>query len=464
MKKIINRSYAIFILVAAFFVMLAILGVKYWTYGAKWATNSLNNHIFSYGSLTNAGPVFDCNGVVLASTENGRRKYNDNYYTRVSTLHVVGDKSGIISTGAQSLYRSDIVGYDRINGLFNTINGKQGGLTLTIDSAVCSTAYQALNGAKGAVMVYNYKTGEVPCMVSAPAFDPANPPSSETLNKDERFEGVYINRCTGGLFTPGSTMKIITAICALENMPDVEGRNFNCTGSFKIGSDTVICSGVHGKQSFEKALNNSCNCAFAEIAVQLGAKKLSATMKELGLKSRLTVGKLKGAKCYYSLSGAKDSEVGWAGVGQHNTLVTPLHMLSIVGTIANGGKYVQPYIVKEESSIEILNDLKTGGKISVDAKIAEKMDKLLRSNVVNYYGDKTFPNLKMTGKTGSAERGKKNGYTLRHCWYVGYSQREDFPYAVVVILENLTYGSGYKTAAPVANKVLQKLLSQKGLS
>ena len=307
-------------------------------------------------------------------------------------------------------------------------------------------------------MVYNYKTGEVPCMVSSPTFDPANPPSSEILNNDSRYEGVYINRCTNGIFTPGSTMKIITTICALENIPDIESQTWTCTGSIKVGDDTITCSGVHGKQNLEKGLNNSCNCVFADIAIKLGAKKLNATMKKLGLKTKLTVGRITGSKSSYSFKDAMKSDIGWAGVGQYNTLVTPLHMLSIVGTIANGGTYIRPYFVKEAPGVYGESGVNGSRSVSISPEIAAKLDKLLRSNVVNKYGDSTFPNLEMTGKTGSAERGKQNGYTLRHCWYVGYSQRSDFPYAVVVIVENKTYGSGYSVAAPIANKVLQKLL------
>ena len=462
MKRIINRSYVIFVLVAAFFVMLTILGVRYFVHGAQWATKSLNNHIFSSGSLTVGGAVFDSKGVVLASTVDGKRVYNNDFYTRVSTLHVVGDKKGIISSGAQSLYRSSLVGYDRINGLYRAVNGKNGGVMLTIDSAVNSTAYSSLNGSKGSVMVYNYKTGAVACMVSAPSFDPSNEPSTETLNNDSRYEGVFINRCTNGVFTPGSTMKIITAISALENIEDIEKQTWTCTGSISIGGEKINCSGTHGKQSFEKALNNSCNCVFADIANQLGSKKLSATMKKLGLKKKLTVGRIVGTKSIYNLKDTKKYDLGWAGVGQYNTLVTPLHMLSIAGTIANGGTYIKPYFVEEASGVRKESGQSGNRIVSISSEIASKMNSLLRSDVVNNYGDSRFPNLKMAGKTGTAERGQKDGYKLRHCWFVGYSQRPDFPYAVVVILENQTSGSGLEKAVPIANVVLQKLLSQQG--
>ena len=90
---------------------------------------------------------------------------------------------------------------------------------------------------------------------------------------------------------------------------------------------------------------------------------------------------------------------------------------------------------------------------TVSPETAEKVKKLMRSDVKNYYGDWRLPKLDFCGKTGSAEvEGKKS-----HAWFFGFSQREDFPVAIVVCLEN--GGIGLNDAIPVANKVLQKLLS-----
>ena len=100
-----------------------------------------------------------------------------------------------------------------------------------------------------------------------------------------------MNRFFSGLYTPGSTFKVITAACAIENIPDIYDRTFECTGKVQIGEGYVICNGVHGKIGFEKALNKSCNVAFALIANELGAEKLTATAERLGFNStdRLTV-------------------------------------------------------------------------------------------------------------------------------------------------------------------------------
>lgn len=456
MKKVINRSYAIFILVAFFFIMLGILSFRYATQGAVWATKSINSHLFKSGNLTVAGDIYDADKVLLVSSVDGKRKYNPDFYTRISTLHVVGDKAGLMSTSVQNLYRSALVGYNPINGVYDAVHNNKVGIDLTIRSKVNAAAYKALNGSKGAVYVYNYKTGETICMASAPTYDPENAPSSSTLNNDKRYEGVFLNRCINGLFTPGSTMKIVTAISALENIPDIESRSFKCTGSIKYGDDVVKCSGVHGKLNLEKALNCSCNVVFAQIAVELGSKKLTTTANELGFGKNTYIGKMRTSKPLIDLTKIAKSNLGWAGVGQYTTLVTPVQMAMIAGAIANGGNTYTPTIIKHASSD---NDktMVIDPTITIAPEIATKMAKLLRSNVANYYGDKSFPGLKMAGKTGSAERGKVNGALLRHCWFVGYSTDENFPYAISVVMENQTTGSGFSKAVPVANKVLQAI-------
>lgn len=456
MKKVINRSYAIFILVAFFFVLLGILGFRYFTLGSTWATKSINNHLFTRGNLTTAGDIYDSDGILLVGTEDGKRKYNSDFYTRISTLHVVGDKAGLMSSSVQNLYRSALVGYDHISGIYNAVHDNKVSIDLTIKSKVNAAAYKALNGSKGAVYVYNYETGETICMASAPTYDPENSPSSETLNNDKKFEGVFLNRCINGLFTPGSTMKIITTISALENIPDIENKTVNCTGSIKLGGDYVRCNGVHGKVKLQKALNVSCNVAFAKIATELGSKKLTDTANELGLNTKIKTGKMISSRPYFDLKGLSDSELGWTGIGQGTTLVTPQHMAVIAGTIANGGISINPCIIKKSSE----GSDKTGivnENISISPEIAARVSKLLRSNVTDYYGEKSFPGLKMAGKTGSAERSKVNGALLRHCWFVGYSTDENFPYAIAVVMENLTSGSGFSRAVPVANKVLQAI-------
>ena len=454
MRNTVKRTYIIIFLIIAFFIGLGFMLYSFITQGDLWVANRANGLIYKGGELTVAGTIYDRDEEVLISTENGKRKYNSNYNKRVSTLHVVGDSAGYIATGVQTLYRSNLIGYNFVDGIYKTLTSDEGvDIRLTIDADICAEAYKAMGGKKGTVLVYNYETGEVICMVSAPTYDPNNKPKNIDKDKTGKYDGIYLNRAISGVFTPGSTFKVVTAICAIENIPDLFTRKFKCTGKKNFGSDDVRCNGVHGTMSFERALNVSCNSVFAELANEVGKDKLTKTVRELGFGKKVTISKAKNVRSTFDVSDSTKLDLGWAGIGQYTTLVNPCQMLMFMGAIANEGKAMIPYLV-EESSEMVDSKNKVNSNIKLNAETAEKVKKLLRSNVKNYYNDNKFPNLEMCGKTGSAE--VSNGKS--HAWFVGFSVKHDFPYAVVVCLEN--GGLGYTHAIPVANKVMQKVLKE----
>lgn len=454
MKNTTRRTYIIIFLIVAFFIGLGIMLYSFITQGDIWVANRANTLIYSGGELTVAGTIYDRDGDVLVSTQDGKRKYSDSYSERVSTLHVVGDSAGYIATGIQTLYRSNLVGYNFVDGVYKTLSSDEGvDVRLTIDAEVSAAAYNAMNGNKGTVTVYNYKTGEVICMVSAPSYDPVNKPGDIATDTSGKYDGIYLNRAISGVFTPGSTFKVVTAICAIENIPDLYSRKFKCTGEKKYGNDAVRCNGVHGTLNFERALNVSCNCVFAELANEVGKDKLTQTVRDLGFSKKVTISKAETVRSSFDVSSATKLDLGWAGIGQFTTLINPCQMLMLMGAIANKGEALTPYIVEESSEIIDVKN-KVSGNVDLREETAVKVKKLLRSNVKNYYGDSRFPGLEMCGKTGSAE--VSNGRS--HAWFVGFSQKKNFPYAIVVCLEN--GGIGLNDAIPVANKVMQKVLSE----
>lgn len=453
MKNITKRAYVIYALICAFFVGLGILMYSFIAHGGEWASNRINRHVFTNRQLTTAGTIYDRNMKVLAQTKNGERVFSDDYSVRLSTLHVVGDSQGYIATGIQTLYRPNLIGYNFVDGVYNAVQvNDKNDIVLTIDADVSKTAWQAMNGKKGTVAAYNYKTGEVICMVSAPSFDPENKPSDIDTDTTGKYNGIYLNRFLSGVFTPGSTFKVVTAICALDNIEGVAKRTFTCTGKYKVGNDYVTCNNRsgHGKLTFERALNVSCNSVFAELAVELGNQKLTETVRKLGFGTNVTVSKAETVKSTFDLSNAAAIDRGWAGIGQYTTLVNPCQMLMLAGAIANNGQAMIPYVVEKSSDIVDVKG-KVNKNISINETTLKTIKKMLRSNVENYYGDSKFPGLKFCGKTGSAE--VANGKS--HAWFYGFSLRDDFPYAIVVCLEN--GGIGYNDAIPVANKVLQAI-------
>lgn len=456
MRTATRRTYIVILLIVAFFVGLSFMLYSFLSQGDVWVASRANSHIYSDGSLTVAGTIYDRNNTPLVSTQDGKRKYADNYYERVSTLHVVGDSTGFIATGVQNLYSSNLIGYNFLDGIYKTLSSSEGtDIKLTIDSEVSAEAYKAMNGNKGTITVYNYLTGQVICMTSAPTYDVLNKPSDIDINESGKYDGLYLNRALSGVFTPGSTFKVVTAICAIENIPDISKRTFTCNGKYTTGKGKgdgdVICNGTHGKLSFERALNVSCNSVFAQLANELGKDALTKTVRDLGFGKSVTVSKAKTVRSTFDVSNSTRLDLGWAGIGQYTTLVNPCQMLMLMGGIANGGVAMTPYIVEESSELVDVKE-KVNSSVNLSEETAKKVRKLLRSNVENYYGDGKFPELKMCGKTGSAE--VSNGRS--HAWFVGFSYDKSFPYAIVVCLEN--GGIGYNDAIPAANKTLQALL------
>ncbi len=451
MRNTTKRTYIILFLIGAFFIGLGIMLYTFISNGDTWVANRANAHLYKNGELTVAGTIYDRDGEILVSTENSSRIYNEDSSVRKATLHVVGDNAGYIATGVQTLYRSNLVGYNFIDGIYNTLTDAEGcDITLTIDADISKAAYEAMNGKKGTVTVYNYKTGETLCMVSAPTYDPKHKPSKETL---ESYNGVYLNRAISGVFTPGSTFKVITTIAAIENIPDLYSRKFKCNGRYETGVGEVICYGVHGTVDVEKGLNASCNCVFAALANELGSDILTQTVRNLGFAKNVTISKAKAVRSTFDVSDTTALDLGWAGIGQYTTLVNPCQMLMFMGAIANDGVAMTPYVVDSSSEIiDIKGKQNTAVKLS--AETAAQVKKLLRSNVKNYYGDSKFPEMEMCGKTGSAEViGDKS-----HAWFVGFSQKADLPYAIVVCLEN--GGMGFNDAIPVASKTMKAVVEE----
>ena len=455
MKNTTRRVYIVLLLVVAFFGGLGFMLYTFITDGTTWVADRGNEHIYSEGSLTVAGTIYDREGIPLISTVDGERIYHEDEEVRRATQHVIGDSAGYISTGIQTLYRSNLVGYNFANGIYGVLSSDRGcDIRLTIDADVSAAAYDAMDGNKGTVIVYNYKTGQTVCMVSAPNFDPLDVPDDIDTDTSGKYDGIYLNRAISGVFTPGSTFKVVTAICAIENVPDLYSKTFNCTGKYTTGTGegngNVICHSTHGKITFEEGLNYSCNVVFGTVANYLGAEKLTETVRKLGFGENVTISKADAVRSTFDLSGSTRLDVGWAGIGQYTTLVNPCQMLMLMGGIANGGKAMIPYLVESSSElVDIKGKVNTAFNLSPET--ASQIKKLLRSNVENYYGDELFPGLEMCGKTGPAEVPPDED----HAWFVGFSQRPDFPYAVVVCLEN--GGSGYDDAIPVANAVLQAL-------
>ncbi|MBQ7740310.1 MAG: penicillin-binding protein [Eubacterium sp.] len=455
MKMITKRGIFLWLLSILFVAGMVILIVSFVNNGSDWAMKRYNKHMYSNGELIGAGTIYDRNDVPLAQTVDGKRVYAKDAITRKSTLHIVGDKKNFISSSVQATYDSRLTGYNLMFGVYSLKRyGKGNDLKTTIDSEICNTAYRALDGRKGTVGVVNYKTGELICCVSSPSYDVKDPPYN--LETSERYEGVYINRLFDAHYVPGSTFKIVTAICAIENMPDVFTRSWPCRGGYTPPQGvTIKCNSNHGKSvTFEEALTESCNSVFAQIAIELGSEKLSATAKELGIGTPVVIsGEIECFKGTFNIDGIADDKLGWTGIGQGDTRIAPITMLRIVSAIANGGSAVSFNIVENlaDQAGKALNITLPTNKVSmIDPNTASTIGNMMRKNVINGYGESRYEGLSLCAKSGTAQIDSNPDHDI--AWFTGYMQDDAHPYAFVVVVENGGFGS--RTAGPIARKVL----------
>lgn len=455
MKRILQRSWMVFIIAIAFLGGLGFLVFKTVTNSSDWAAQSYNGHISGF---VNAGSILDRNGDVLAQTVDGERVYNDDKSVRCALLHVVGDESLNISTAIQSRYRSALSGYSFIWGLnMPSSFNKSGDIQLTVDADTCKAAYDVLkNYDSGACVIYNYETGEVICSVSTKTYDPEDPPDITDDNEDE-YEGVYIDNVLSSTYTPGSIFKIVTAAAAIENISDIWERTWYCSGSEEIGGGDITCVSAHGTVTFEQAFGDSCNIVFAELAVELGEDKMNEMAEKLGINASFSISGIDTKKGKYNVDDANENQLAWSGVGQYNDKVNPMQMAIICGAIANGGTPVTPYIVSGDSG-NLLSDLGLSqagseGDKMISSSTAESLEQLMRYAVVNDYGDSMFGGLTVCAKTGTGETVTGEGEDQNDGWMVGYSTDEDCPLAFACVVRGSSQ-YGYATAGQVAKAAM----------
>ncbi len=462
MKMITKRGIFLWILCALFICGIVFLSVSLVTEGSEWVMKTYNRHVYSDGQLIAAGAVTDKNGVVLSESEDGERVYSEDRETRLATLHIVGDTRGFISTGVQTQFESELVGYNVVDGVYNIMRNSGGNdLALTIDSEINKVALDALGDYKGTIAVVNYKTGDIICMVSTPTYDVNDVPSD--IDSSSEYEGVYINRFLTGLYTPGSTFKVVTAISALQNIgDDIYDRTWECARVYDVDGieeDNIICNARHGTIDFESAFAKSCNITFGKIAIELGPETLAQTVDQLGLTQPVMLsGVISSAESRFFLEqGDADAYTGWTGIGQGDTLVTPASMLRLMCAIANDGKAVSFNIVDRfaNSAGDAVDIGYTSTETQImNSEIASQMKSLMRNNVKEQYGESRYSGLSLCAKSGTAQIDDVDAHNT--AWFVGFMDDEEHPYAFVVVAER--GNSGSQTAGPMARRVLNAIV------
>ena len=439
MNRIAGRAAITVLLTLLLIAGFSFFVAEYVTKANDWVLFTGSPHIYN-GTNIGTGTVIDREGVMLLDME-GERTYGESAAVRKSTLHWLGDRYGYISAPALSHYSAQLAGYDIVNGVYSY--GQNTGVAkLSISAQVQTTALEALDGRKGTVAVYNYETGEILCAVTSPTYDPDNVPDIEN-DQSGAYDGVYVNRFTQSVFIPGSIFKIVTLAAALETVDDIQQQSFYCDGVYTIGADKITCEAAHGNQDLQQAFRNSCNTAFAQVALQVGAEKMEKYVEQFGITT---------AEGNYEAVDAADANIAWSGIGQYNDQINPCAFLTFLGAIAKEGKGVEPHIVSQifVGLSETYEADTVSGKRIMSAATAETVAEFMRSNVEYKYGDDNFPGLTVCAKTGTGEVGGDN---KPNAMLAGFVTDPEYPLAFVVFVENGGYGAS--VCLPIASRVLE---------
>lgn len=441
MRKQERRAWICLAIALVLFAGVGLFTYRFIKDGSKWAGFYGNTQIFTDGMI-NRGTVLDRNDELLLRCTPDGLEYSDDWTTRVSTIHAVGDTTGNISSGAINMFAGDLIGYDILNGTYDTSsNGKT--IKLTIDAEANRAAYNALGGRTGTVGVYNWKTGEIVCMVSTPSFDPY-----EGAPDDEG--AYYFNNFLFGQMTPGSTFKLVTAAAAIDNLSDLGDFSFDCDGVNEFNGVDFRDVYEHGEVDFREALAVSCNGAFGALTREIGGKTMKEYAKKTGLSKSLSFDGIETAAGSFKFPTDDDVRLSWSGIGQSQDLVNPCTMMVYMGAIANGGEPVQPTLIKATSFIDEIRGAKSLGRY-IDESTASTLKDMMKNNVVENYGEDNYPGMDLYAKSGTAETGGDDS----DAWFVGFTDDEDAPYAFVVWVKN--GGGGSAVAGPIARDVIQTL-------
>ena len=394
--------------------------------------------------------------------------------------------------GTNDIERYEVNAYGRRISQLEFQKGKKGKtLRLTIDTEVQKLANDLLKEKAGSICVMDIYTGAIVAMHSSPSFDPnlfvfgISQDEWQLIRNDPMKP--LVNKTLQGNYSPGSTIKPIVALSALEN--GIINTNFTvkCTGKTEMYGQTYHCwkKKGHGYVSLRNAMKQSCDTYFYEIARKLGVDKLSVTAKKFGLGEKVfgDLFEIEKKGLIPNTQWKKNAlGKGWllgetiiTGIGQGYIQTTPIQLCLMTAQIANGGHKIYPYLVvgddKKDQPIDKYMPLYENSKnikIVKDAMFGstnEVMGTSYRSRIDD-------PKYQFAGKTGTAQVKKiteeerelelktfEIPYEQRdHALYVAFGPYKNPRYALSIIVEH--GGNGSTTAAPMAKKLFKLIIDR----
>ncbi|MDY6794831.1 MAG: penicillin-binding protein 2 [Actinomycetota bacterium] len=425
------------------------------------------------------GRIITADGEVAAESveSEGALVYQRFYPLSWLLCHVVGyDSPQFGRSGLEQEYNEYLLGRLPSQGWVEQLTRiREEGFDLytTVDTGVQRAAAEALGERKGAVMAINPKTGAVLAMYSWPNFDPNALVSQETdaegglvaetvmQSYARSSSSPLLNRCSMGLYPPGSSFKVVTSSAGITSGFPVS-TEYACPGIWEVGGSRVVNYGSPPKDfgviDMDTALTLSVNTYFAQLAVDMGGEALVGCTRGFGVNQSIPIDYPSVAVSSIPGPGEMDLvELAWTGAGQGQLLFTPLQLGLIGCGIANGGRVMRLHLMKDiRNGDEILNRYESEVWTEpISSETASQVLEMMKDVVASGTGTQAaIPGVTVAGKTGTAEVGEG---MPNHAWFLGIAPAENPQVVVAVIVEN-SGGGGGSVAAPIAREVIEAAL------
>jgi peptidoglycan glycosyltransferase len=486
----VNRQITRVAVVSMALLAALIVGTTYWqAWAAPGLADRQDNSIQWVADFQiDRGKILAADGKTVLA-DNVRKKVDgkDLFFRRYPqhglAAHIVGYSTAVRSRAGLEASENDFLTgsntnlstvldttLDKLKGA--TIRGND--LHLTLRPGAQRVALNALGGKCGAAVAIEPKTGRVLVAASSPTYDPNLIEGQFKQASRQKFGcSPLFNRAAAGLYTPGSTFKVVTASAALDSGKFTPSSTFYDPGYCEEYGQRVNnydTSSPFGTVTLAQGMQNSINSVFCNIGKTLGGRRLVDKMKRFGFYS---VPPLETPVNERAISGLYNSrgrlvtdenkiDPGRTAFGQGpNTAepkLTPLQMAMVAATIANGGVMMKPYVVEKVVAPDGSEVTKTKPDAlgrAVDANHAAEVARMMELVVQGGTGTAAqIPGIRVAGKTGTAESGVRGTNTTS---FMSFAPADNPRVAVAVILERQS-GTGGTTAAPIAKQIMEALI------
>lgn len=437
-----------------------------WKEAPELVNSPYNGRLEKLNETCIRGDIVSADGQALATSAVDKEGTENRTYPFGSVFaHVVGYTS-VGETGLESAANYYLLNSHetRWNKLYKELTDQKASgdtVTTTLNAELQQLVYDAMGDYEGACVVMEPSTGKILAMVSKPDFDP------NTLEEDyaelvsDTSNSNLVNRATQGLYSPGSTFKIVTALAYLEQHPDDwQDYLYNCEGAITMDGKTVRCShgNVHGRVDLGRAFALSCNSAFINMGVSLNMDEYRQTAERLMFNQKLPA-KFSVATSRFDLD--SDSSL-WSvmqtSFGQGNTLVTPLYNAMLVSAIANGGVMMNPSLLEKVDSVDgtSVENFETE---TIGSVMTAEQASILQDMMVEVVNDGTAKILQSDSYQAAAKTGSAQTDTDKetNACLVAYAPADNPQVAVSIVLEEA--GAGSEAGGPIVKKIFDALLT-----